>query len=211
MFFAQFVHCLQQKRGIHVKFGELWKNIKKSWIVSAILTGVIGLILLLFPSATLLSVCYCIGGLIIAMGVIRVVRYFRNEHAYPYLFQSDLVVGLITIGLGIFMVTSTKSLVNLLPNLFGILLVGCGVGNILRSVDAKNNGFAQWGVLLGMAIVSIVAGLLLLGNPFETMETVVAIAGGCLIYQSISDILTTFFINKRHRSIKKQAAEEAGK
>ena len=62
-----------------------------------------------------------------------------------------------------------------------------------------------------MAIVSIVAGLLLLGNPFETMETVVAIAGGCLIYQSISDILTTFFINKRHRSIKKQAAEEAGK
>ena len=88
-----------------MKFGELWKNIKKSWIVSAILTGVIGLILLLFPSATLLSVCYCIGGLIIAMGVIRVVRYFRNEHAYPYLFQSDLVVGLITIGLGIFMVT----------------------------------------------------------------------------------------------------------
>ena len=134
---------LLRKRGIHVKFGELWKNVKKSWIVSAILTGVIGLILLLFPSATLLSVCYCIGGLIIAMGVIRVVRYFKNEHAYPYLFQSDLVVGLITIGLGIFMVTSPKSLVNLLPNLFGILLVGCGVGNILRSVDAKNNGFAQ--------------------------------------------------------------------
>ena len=188
-----------------MKIGEFWNKVKKSWIISAICTGVIGLILLLFPGNALLSVSYTIGGLTIAMGVIRVVRYFKQEHTYPYLFQSDLVIGLITVGLGLFMVTSPKTVMALLPNLLGILLVGCGIGNILRSVDAKNSGFAQWGVLLGMAILSIVAGLVILSNPFATIELVIAVTGGCLIYESISDFLTTMIVNKRIKAIKKSA------
>lgn len=188
-----------------MKIGEFWNKVKKSWIISAICTGVIGLILLLFPGNALLSVSYTIGGLTIAMGVIRVVRYFKQEHTYPYLFQSDLVIGLITVGLGLFMVTSPKTVMALLPNLLGILLVGCGIGNILRSVDAKNSGFAQWGVLLGMAILSIVAGLVILSNPFGAIELVIAVTGGCLIYESIADILTTMIINKKVKDIKKSA------
>ena len=196
----------ERKRVIHVKFGELWDKFKKSWILYAIITGLVGLVLLLFPGSTLLSVCYCIGGLTIAMGVIRVVRYFKHEHAYPYLFQSDLVVGLITIGLGLFMVTSPMAVMNLLPYFFGILLVGCGIGNILRSIDSKNAGFSQWGVLLGMAILSIVAGLVILSNPFGTIELVVAVAGGCLVYESVSDIVTTLIVSRRLKALKKNAA-----
>ncbi len=185
-----------------MKIGELWNKIKKNWIISAIVTGIVGLVLLLFPGSALLSVCYCIGGLTIALGVIRIVRYFKLEHLYPYFFQSDLVIGLVTVGLGIFMVTSPKAVMSLLPNLFGVLLIGCGIGNILRSVDAKNAGYAKWGVLLGMAIVSIAAGFVILNNPFSALETVVAVVGGCLIYESISDILITFVVNKKVKAIK---------
>ena len=78
-----------------MKIGELWNKIKKNWIISAIVTGIVGLVLLLFPGSALLSVCYCIGGLTIALGVIRIVRYFKLEHLYPYFFQSDLVIGLV--------------------------------------------------------------------------------------------------------------------
>ena len=189
-----------------MRFGEFWNKLKKSWILSAIIMGVIGLVLLLFPGNTLLSACYCIGGLTIALGVIRVVRYFKEEHRYPFLFQSDLVVGLITISLGLFMVTSPKTIMNLLPNLFGILLVGCGIGNILRSVDAKNEGFAQWGVVLGMAILSVIAGLVILSNPFGAIELVIAVAGGCLIYESVTDIITTLVISHKLKNLKKNAS-----
>ena len=117
-------------------------------------------------------------------------------------------MGLITAGLGLFMVTSPKAIMSLLPNIFGLLLIGSGIGNILRSVDAKNAGFGQWGVLLGLAIVSIVAGLVLLNNPFETLEVVVAVAGGCLIYQGITDLVTTLILNKKIKTVKK-AVESA--
>ena len=187
-----------------MKIGEIWNKIKTNWIISAIVTGLIGLVLLLFPSSTLTSICYCIGGLTIAMGVIRVVRYFQQEHLYPYFFQSDLVIGLVTIGLGLFMITSPITVMTLLPYLFGILLVGCGIGNILRSVDAKKNGFTKWGFLLGMAILSVAAGAVILSNPFGAIETVVAVTGGCLIYESVADLLTTFLLNKKIKTIEKK-------
>jgi len=191
-----------------VKIGEIWNKIKTNWIISAIVTGLIGLVLLLFPGNVLTSLCYCFGGLTIAVGVVRVVRYFKQEHIYPFLFQSDLVVGLITIGLGIFMITSPITVMTLLPYLFGLLLIGCGVGNILRSIDAKDNGFAQWGVLLGMAILSIAAGLVIMGNPFGTVEVVLAVTGGCLIYESITDLVTTFIITKKIKAAQKSAEKK---
>ncbi len=191
-----------------MKIGEIWNKIKTNWIISAIVTGLIGLVLLLFPGNVLTSLCYCFGGLTIAVGVVRVVRYFKQEHIYPFLFQSDLVVGLITIGLGIFMITSPITVMTLLPYLFGLLLIGCGVGNILRSIDAKDNGFAQWGVLLGMAILSIAAGLVIMGNPFGTVEVVLAVTGGCLIYESITDLVTTFIITKKIKAAQKSAEKK---
>ena len=188
-----------------MKFGEIWVKIKKNWIISSVVTGLIGLVMLLFPGNVLLSACYCIGGLTIAMGVIKVVRYFKEEHLYPYIFQSDLVIGLFAIGLGLFMVTSPSVFMTVVPQLFGMVLIGCGVGNILRSVDAKKAGFQQWGVLLGMAIVSIVAGLVIMSNPFTSSEVLVAVTGGALVYESITDILTTLFIKNKLKAVQRSA------
>ena len=176
---------------------SVYNKLKKNWFFSAIVTIILGLLLVLFPAAALASVSYAVGGLAIAMGVIRTVRYFKQDHTYPFLFQSDLVVGLLSVGFGIFMVSQPVTVISLLPHIFGILLVGCGIGGILRAVDAKKADFASWGVLLVLAIVSIGLGGLIMSNPFNTMETLVIIIGSCLIYQGVTDIVTTLIVGKR--------------
>ena len=180
-----------------MNFQSIYNKLKQSWIFSAIVTIVLGLILVLFPATALTSVSYVLGGLAIAMGVIRTVRYFKQDHTYPFLFQSDLVVGLLSVGFGIFMVSQPDTVMSLLPLIFGMLLVGCGIGGILRAVDAKKAGFASWGLLLGLAIVSIVLGGLIMSNPFSAMETAVIIIGASLIYQGVTDIATTLIVGKR--------------
>ncbi len=180
-----------------MNFQSICSKLKASWFFSAIVTIVLGLLLVLFPAAALVSVSYVVGGIAIAMGVIRSVRYFKQDHTYPFLFQSDLVVGLLCVGFGIFIMTQPAAFVSMLPHVFGILLVGCGIGSILRAVDAKKMGFAYWGWLLGLAIVSIVLGWLIMINPFGAAETAVIVIGACLIYQGITDIVTTFTVGKR--------------
>ena len=186
-----------------MNFQSVYNKLKQSWIFSAIVTIILGLILVLFPAATLTSVSYVVGGLAIAMGVIRTVRYFKQDHTYPYLFQSDLVVGLLSVGFGIFMVSQPVTVLSLVPHIFGMLMVGCGVGGILRSVDAKRAGFASWGVLLGLAIVSVVLGWLIMANPFGAMETATIVIGACLIYQGVTDLVSTLLVGKRISEWKK--------
>ncbi|MBQ6257950.1 MAG: DUF308 domain-containing protein [Clostridia bacterium] len=180
-----------------MNFQSVCKKLKESWIFSAIVIIVLGLVLVLFPAATLSAINYIMGGLAIAMGVIRTVRYFKQDHTYPYLFQSDLVVGLLSVGFGIFMVSQPVKVLSLLPHVFGMLMVGWGVGGILRAVDAKKAGFSYWGVLLGLAIVSIVLGWLIMANPFGAMETATIVIGAGLIYQGVTDIVAVLAVGKR--------------
>ncbi|MBQ6961092.1 MAG: DUF308 domain-containing protein [Clostridia bacterium] len=180
-----------------MNFQSVCKKLKESWIFSAIVIIVLGLVLVLFPAATLSAINYIMGGLAIAMGVIRTVRYFKQDHTYPYLFQSDLVVGLLSVGFGIFMVSQPVKVLSLLPHVFGILMVGFGVGGILRAVDAKKAGISYWGVLLALSILSIVLGWLIMANPFGTMETVTIVIGAGLIYQGVTDIVTVLAVAKR--------------
>ena len=182
---------------------SFFNDLKRNWIVSAVVTCVIGLILLIFPGQSLNGISYAVGFLAVVMGVIRVVRYFKQDHTYPFLFQSDLVVGLLTVGFGLFMITRPETFMALLPHIFGILLVGCGVGNILRAVDAKKAGLSQWAVLLALAIVTIVLGWLVLANPFGTVEVVTMVIGGCLVYEGVTDIITTLLVGKRIDAWKK--------
>ena len=192
-----------ERGAIVVNFQSVFKKLKESWVFSAVVTVVLGLLLVLFPAAALTSVSYVLGGIAIAMGVIRTVRYFKQDHTYPYLFQSDLVVGLLSVGFGIFMVSQPVTVLSILPHIFGVLMVGCGIGGILRAVDAKKAGFASWGVLLALAIVSIVLGWLIMANPFGVMETAVIIIGASLIYQGVTDIATTLMVGKRINAWKK--------
>ena len=191
------------REGCDMSYKEIIEKLRKNWIVSAIVTIIIGLVLVLFPGSTLRAINYVLGGIAIAMGVVRVVRYFRQDHTYPFLFQSDLIVGLLAIGLGLFMLSKSEAVLSLVPFIFGLLLIGCGVGNILRSVDAKQAGVSFWGVLLVLAILTAVAGSVILSNPFGALEVCVAVIGACMIYEGVTDILIISLTGKRIEAWKK--------
>ncbi len=186
-----------------MSYKEIVEKLRKNWIVSAVVTIMIGLVLVLFPGSTLRAINYVLGGIAIAMGVVRVVRYFRQDHTYPFLFQSDLIVGLLAIGLGLFMLSKSEAVLSLVPFIFGLLLIGCGVGNILRSVDARRAGVPFWGVLLVLAILTAVAGSVILSNPFGALEVCVAVIGACMIYEGATDIVIVSLTGKRIDAWKK--------
>lgn len=186
-----------------MSYKEIIEKLRKNWIVSAVVTIMIGLVLVLFPGSTLRAINYVLGGIAIAMGVVRVVRYFQQDHTYPFLFQSDLIVGLLAIGLGLFMLSKSEAVLSLVPFIFGLLLIGCGVGNILRSVDAKRACVPFWGVLLVLAILTAVAGSVILSNPFGALEVCVVVIGACMIYEGVTDIVIISLTGKRIEAWKK--------
>ncbi len=176
---------------------QIWTNFKKNWVASSICSIVAGLLLVLFPGQALLNLCYLIGGVAVAMGVVRIVKYFQGDHTYPFLFQPDLIFGLFTLGMGIYVITNARGVISLIPAICGVLLIGCGVGNILRSVDAKRSGVRSWGVLLALAILTVVLGWLIVTNPFPTLEVAVIVIGAGLIYEGVTDLAIVKLVGHR--------------
>lgn len=176
---------------------EMMEKLKKNWIASAVLCIVAGLILLFWPEQTLTAVCYVMGAVAIVMGVIRIVRYFKQDHTYPVIFQADLAVGFLALGLGIFMISNPKTVTSLIPVLFGVVILGFGAANILRSSDAKAAGVSSWKLMLVLALITVALGLAILIYPFSVLTITVSVAGGCLVYEGVTDILTVLLVGKR--------------
>ena len=185
-------------------FKSMMAELKKNWVVSSLVLVVLGLMLLLFPGSALRAVCYIAGGFSIAFGVISTVRYFRDNRSAPFTFQSGLLAGLICFGVGLFMISHPETVMGMVPTLFGVVLVGYGIGGILRAVDAKKAGVSKWGILLALAILTVALGAVILSDPFGALETVIMVIGGCLIYEGASDIVAVIITGKRLKEEKSE-------
>ena len=172
-------------------------ELKKNWVICSLVVIGLGLMLLLFPGSSLRAVCYIAGGFSVAFGVIRTVRYFQEKGSGPFMFQSDLLAGLICLGVGLFMLGHAETVMGLVPTLFGVVLVGCGIGGIVRAVEAKKAGVSKWGILLALAILTVVLGAVILSDPFSALETAIMVIGAGLIYEGATDLITAMVAGKR--------------
>ncbi len=178
-------------------FKGLFVRLRKAWLFSSLLSIVLGLVLLLFPSITIQVVCYLLGGLAMIYGIGRIIRYARQGDAYPELFRGDLMIGLFLIAIGIFIVFRIEFVAGFIPVIFGIALLASGIGGVQRAMDAKRAGYERWLLLLALAALTIALGLVLALNPFASAQVAVAVIGASLIYDGITDMLTILLVGKR--------------
>ena len=180
-----------------MNFKDIFARLRKAWIFSSVLSILLGLVLLLFPTITIQVVCYMLGGLAIVYGIGRVIRYIRQGEAYPELFRGDLMIGLFLIVIGLFIVFRIEFVAGFIPVIFGIALLASGIGEVQRSMDAKRAGYERWLFIMVLASLTIVFGLVLVLNPFASAQVAVAVIGASLIYDGISDVVTILLVGKR--------------
>ena len=173
-----------------MNFKEWLNGLKKNWLASAGVCIVGGLILLLFPRVALDVAMYAISALIILSGASRLYQYFQESKQDTVLFQSDLLAGLLSLGVGIFLITNVHGVEKLVPTLFGILLLGFAIVNLQRALDAKNQGNPRWKFVMALAVASGVLGIVILYNPFRALHTAVKIIGISLIFEGVADCMS---------------------
>ena len=186
-----------------MNFKSLLEELKRNWMFSAILSILLGLVLLFFPGITTRVVCFLLGGLVIIYGLTHIIRYFRQESTYADLFRGDLMTGLFSVAIGLFMILRADVVVSLIPIIFGIVLMANGIAGVQRAADARRAGYSRWGMLLALAVLTVALSILLLINPFATIKVTVAVIGASLIYEGISDLAAMHLVGKRIEEWKK--------
>ena len=164
------------------------KKLKWNLILMSLLYLALGIFLLMVPGTALNVVCYALGGVVLACAAVQLVRYFVVERG---VFQSQLTLisGLVCLALGI----RSDVVVRVLPIVFGLFVIFDSLGRIQNALELRRCEYSSWKVFLLLAVLSVVLGIVMVVDPFGTMETLVMAIGLILILEGALNLLSALY------------------
>jgi len=178
---------------------EVKKTMWPSLISSAVIL-VLGLLLFFKSSVTLMGISYIFGGLIIAIGVLAIIRFISNDHS-DISNQLNIIYGIICIISGIFFIEKPEIIGSIIPIVMGIGIIISSSLKIQQSFNLKslNSSYFSWSFVT--ALLSLICGVVLLFNPFKGAVIITKVIGIFLVIYAILDICNTIVLKKSGVSI----------
>ena len=170
------------------------KAFKVENILTALLYVALGVVLIMFPESIAKTLIYTIATIVIAVGVIKIISYFLKREQAGYS-NAGIVSGLIFIVIGLFILTSTKIIISVIPFVMGvcILISAYSVLQLSKYTNEKNRG------MLLAAIVTFILGIVLIFNPFRAAKWMIRLVGICIAFTGASDLITGIYFYRKMR------------
>ncbi len=173
---------------------ELFRRIKMHVLLTAVLTLILGLILLFQPGIAMGTVLSILGWILVITGVVSLLVVLLTHGTM--MGQGDLVLGLLELATGLVILMKPTFLVSLVGIVLGLLMVMHGARDIQSAREAKALGY-DWKLSLGIGVVTVVMGAIVMFSPFSTAKVLLQVAGICLIVDAVGDLV---LIGKSSRS-----------
>ena len=152
--------------------------------------------MLVMPELSLGFACLLIGGAVLVYGVVRLAAYLRGGENADKL---DLVLGALLILLGLCLLIWIRFLLALVPMVLGIYILVDSLGSIKRSLDMKALGFSRWWISCLVAAALAVCGLVMVLNPFGTIEGLVMFVGLGFLVDGVTTLVNTILLERLQR------------
>ena len=188
------------------------KSIKYNLLSSAILCVLLGIVLLVYPDTSITVVCRVVGAIVLITGLGFVGSYLRVGRT-RWFGKIELVFGSIFAILGGFVMLYPLGIVSIVPLVFGILLVYHGIANMKQALELRQYKDKGWWLPVLIAATTIVLGVIIMRNPFGTIEMLMRIIGICILYDGLMNTMLVGRFVKSIRNFRKieeaAAAEQA--
>ena len=140
------------------------KKLKWNLILMSLLYLALGIFLLMVPGTALNVVCYALGGVV-----------------------------LVCLALGAFLIIRSDVVVRVLPIVFGLFVIFDSLGRIQNALELRRCEYSSWKIFLLLAVLSVVLGIVMVVDPFGTMETLVMVIGLILILEGALNLLSALY------------------
>lgn len=176
------------------------KKIKWNVIISSVIYVALGVILLLWPEKMARNICYVIGVIAVAVGIVNLIDYIRKDYsvdAYRY----NLVYGLVSILFGVFVFVKVDTVVSIIPFLLGFAVTISGLLKLQNAVDLVRMKYKGWGAVMIVSVLNIAFGVVLIMNPFDSAMILFICIGIGMIYSGVSDLIATIMLSRSIKSV----------
>ncbi|MFL9683629.1 HdeD family acid-resistance protein [Streptomyces sp. KL110A] len=170
--------------------GAAWQAL----LVAGLVALVLGVLVLVWPGASLLAAGVLFGLYLLFSGVMQLVAAF-GTHATASLRVPAFISGALSILLGLFCFRGATQSILLLALWIGIGWLFRGITQTVAAASDPAMPARGWQVFLG--VVSAVAGVVLIVSPLESVAVLTLLGGIWLIAVGTAEIVTAIQIRSR--------------
>ena len=178
-------------------------SFKTNRLIFAIGALIIGIILLIWPGASLMIIGRCIGAVLAAGGIVAAFLFWKDHEAMSRTLL--LVMAAVMLICGIVIILHPDELVKLIPTIMGVLAVMSGLINIGETFLLNRKKYGKWWISLIVAALKIAAGVFVIRNAFSLVSIITRLAGGVMVFSGCSDL----WVLSRLAYAEKKASEPA--
>ena len=170
------------------------QSIIKNKLISGIVFLVLGVLLLIAPSAMMVTFIRIIGGVLLVGALVRLIAYFvtKKEDRVPI----SLVLGVAAAAIGLFFVLGANVIPGILAYIFGAILILNSLFDLVIAVRLPSGKL----VAVLLALLGLVLGVLIAVNPQAFANFITRLIGAALIYESVVSIVTALLARKTAKS-----------
>ena len=162
-------------------------------VIKMLVLALAGVILLIYPVASLITVIFILGIALIGYGAVSCIGFIveraKKEQTEKKRTVLSLLISILALACGIFTVTKPEMIAEYFPILAGLLVL---VAGILRTAETivHRKEFAAWKPVLAVSVATIVLGAILLFCSFD-QQTTVRILGTVMLYLGATGAVET--------------------
>jgi len=177
---------MTEERATVPTFQQAIKESKKHLLWIGILMAVVGVIAIVFPIASSVAANFMVGWVFIFSGILTIANAFTIKGTGP--FFGALLLGLLTLVAGVFLLFNPGQGLVILTLTVAIVFVFEGAYQIVAAFELRPE--KGWGWLLVSAIISVVAGLIIVARlPGASLVVLGLVVGINFLSTGISMIM----------------------
>jgi uncharacterized membrane protein HdeD (DUF308 family) len=181
---------VQQGANMLAQLGRHW-----GWVLSfGIITTLAGIVVLAWPGATLLVIAVLFGVQLIIAGIFRFVAAFATDDAGGGTRVLLALLGVLSIIIGLWAVRHVLLTLLALILLLGIFWVVNGTIELFTALS--HQGMPQRGWTAAMGVLSILAGIVVLVYPGESLFTLSIVLGIWLLIFGLMEAMAGFRLRR---------------
>ena len=172
----------------------LLPDLSRLWPVTLLMglaTSIIGVIVVVWPEQTLTVLSVLLGLQLVIFGLFRLISAFSSRAPAPVLLG---VVGVLGMGVGVVVLRNPFESISVLAALLGLVWIVGGAIDLLDAIVLGPRG-DRW-ILALLALVTIVAGIVVVSWPAPTLTVIAWIAGFYLMGLGLLICLDAFSLKR---------------
>lgn len=176
------------------------REFRWSFIITALVFIALGLLLILRPNLARELLAYAVGGALAVYGLFNILSFlFAKDRTLSF----ELVIGVITAAVGIFILASPGTVLNIIQIVLGLAIIIDSLLGIKRAFTLRELGLGSWGAILSLSILTSILGILFVMHQDLFGSALMVVIGIILLYQGVSDLITVIRISVIGNRMKK--------